>query len=275
MFHAVSQKTALRPIPIFSCDKALAKRWRQLQPNILLRNRGIDDYGDYETPERTIPEYPSQVNRPWQVIYPCGGGFSYHELGPFKSREWILESLIDIVAKGGNFQAGFGPGPDGKWQQEVIDRLSYVGGWLKVNGEAIYGTRPYLRYHEGDDLRFTRSKDKRFVYVISLKWPGATLSSELVKPKARTAIRMIGCEEDLAWWTEGGRLIVAMPKAMQDEARRPCKQAYAFKVESDDWQKFAASLPTPPPLPSGEKPSAVTLPAGAGHPFPAGGCDRA
>ena len=119
------------------------------------------EYGDYETPEGKIPEDPNQVKRPWQVIYPCGGGFSYQER-QFKSREWILESLIDIVAKGGNFQAGFGPGPDGKWQQEMIGPCQPT--WRLAEGErrAIFATRPYMRYHEGADLRFTRTKDKKY-----------------------------------------------------------------------------------------------------------------
>jgi alpha-L-fucosidase len=221
----------------------VARMARQLQPNILLRNRGIGDYGDYETPEGTIPEDPNQVKRPWQVIYPCGGGFSYHKNGPFQTREWILESLIDIVAKGGNFQAGFGPGPDGKWQQETIDRISYIGDWLKVNGECIFTTRPYLRYHEGKDLRFTRSKDKKYVYLISLKWPGETLQTRLVKAKQGSAIRMLGLDQDLKWRLEGENLVIDLPKELQDEADRPCRQAYAFKVESDAWEKIA----DPPP----------------------------
>ena len=225
----------------------VAKMARSLQPNIMLRNRGIDDYGDYETPEQSIPENPNQIKRPWQVIYACGGGFSYHKNGPFKSKEWILQSLIDIVAKGGNFQAGFGPGPDGKWQQEVIDRLAYVGDWLKVNGESIYCTRPYLRYHEGADLRFTRSKDKKTLYIISLKWPGKTLSSALARPKPGSAVRMIGYEGDLPWRRDGDHVTVSIPDELQDESKRPCKQAYVFKIESEDWDAIADSLPTATP----------------------------
>ena len=224
----------------------IAKMARQLQPNIMLRNRGIDDYGDYETPERTIPEDPSHVKRPWQVIYPCGAGFSYKENDTYKSREWVLESLIDIVAKGGNFQVGFGPDPNGKWPREMIERLSYVGDWLKVNGEGIYATRPYLRYHEGKDLRFTRSKDKKYLYVISLKWPGKSLNSAMVKPKAGSAIRMLGSDTDLTWRMDGNNVVIDMPDALQDESKRPCKQAYVFKVESEDWNKFADSLPPTP-----------------------------
>jgi alpha-L-fucosidase len=215
----------------------VARMARKLQPNIMLRNRGIDDYGDYETPEGTIPEDPSRVRRPWQVIYPCGTGFSYKKNDTYKPKEWVLESLIDIVAKGGNFQVGFGPDPNGKWPQEMIDRVGYVGDWLKLNGEAIYCTRPYMRYREGTDLRFTRTKDRKYVYIISLKWPGETLTSKLVKAKEGSAIRLIGFNEDLKWRREGDSLSIEMPKALQDETRRPCKQAYVFKVEAEDWDK--------------------------------------
>ncbi|SPE56921.1 putative Alpha-L-fucosidase [Verrucomicrobia bacterium] len=214
----------------------VAKLARGLQPNIMLRNRGIDAYGDYETPEGTIPEDPNKIKRPWQVIYPCGSGFSYKQNDKYKPQEWVLESLIDIVAKGGNFQIGFGPDPDGKWPQEMIDRVSYVGDWLKVNSECIFATRPYLRYHEGDSLRFTRTKDKKYVYVVCLKWPGETLKTALVKAREGSAIRMLGLDQDLKWHKDGGTLVIEMPKNLEDAAMRPCKQAYAFKVESEPWE---------------------------------------
>jgi len=213
----------------------VAKLARSLQPNIMLRNRGIAQYGDYETPEREIPEDPNQIKRPWQVIYPCGTGFSYKNNDTYKSREWVLESLIDIVSKGGNFQVGFGPDATGRWPQEMIDRVNYVGDWLKVNGESIFATRPYLRYHEGKDLRFTRTKDKKYVYIISLKWPGETLQSKLVKAKAGSSIRLLGADQELKWHQNQAGLTIELPKALQDESHRPSRQAYAFKVEADQW----------------------------------------
>jgi alpha-L-fucosidase len=228
----------------------VAKMARKLQPNIMLRNRGINEYGDYETPEKTIPGDPNVMRRPWQTIYPCSSGFSYKRNDTYKPREWVLESLIDIVAKGGNFQVGFGPDPTGKWPQEMIERVSYVGDWLKINGECIYATRPYLRYHEGQDLRFTRSKDKKYVYIISLKWPGTVLASTLVKVKPGSHIRMLGYDHDLVWRQDDRRLTIELPQELQAEAQRPCLQAYAFKLESEDWGKFASSLPEVPPLPS-------------------------
>jgi alpha-L-fucosidase len=231
----------------------IARLARKLQPNVMLRNRGIDDYGDYETPEGSIPSDPNNMKRPWQVIYPCGTGFSYKKNDTYKSREWVLESLVDIVAKGGNFQVGFGPDPDGKWPKEMIDRVSYVGDWLKVNGECIYATRPYLRYHEGTDLRFTRSKDKTFVYVISLRWPGETLNTRMVKAKEGSKIRMLGVNGELKWRQDATGLTIELPKELQDEAKRPCRQAHAFKIESQPWETFSSSLPDEPSLPSQSK----------------------
>jgi alpha-L-fucosidase len=209
----------------------VAKMARKLQPQIMMRNRGIGDYGDYETPEGEIPEDPSKVNRPWQVIYPCGTGFSYKKHDKYKPKEWVLESLIDIVAKGGNFQVGFGPDPNGKWPTEMIERVNYVGDWLKVNGEAIYATRPYIRYREGEDIRFTRSKDGRFVYIISLKWPGKTLNTSLVKAQAGSAIRMLGANQKMKWSQFANSLTIEIPPAIA--SKKPCEQAYVFKVECE------------------------------------------
>ncbi|MEI7733085.1 MAG: alpha-L-fucosidase [Verrucomicrobiota bacterium] len=231
----------------------VAKLARQLQPNIMLRNRGINEYGDYETPEQTIPGDPNNMKRPWQVIYPGSSGFSYKKNDTYKPREWVLESLIDIVSKGGNFQVGFGPDPTGKWPQEMIERVSYVGAWLKVNGECIYATRPYLRYHEGTDLRFTRTKDKKYLYIISLKWPGEALHSKLARVREGSKVRLLGYDHDLAWRREGEGVVIDMPKELQEAAKRPSLQAYAFKVESEPWEKFSATLPEEPPLPTQSK----------------------
>ena len=114
--------------------------------------------------------------------------------------------------------------------------------------EAIFATRPYLRWHEDKNIRFTRTKDKEFVYIISLAWPGETLCSRMVKPKAGSGIRLLGCDRDLKWRMEGDNLIIELPKVLQGENGRPCCPAYAFKVESEAWEAFAAALPleTPP-----------------------------
>ena len=225
---------------------------RKLQPDVMLRARGIGNYGDYFTPERFVPGDVQNTDMPWFVIYPLGTSFAY-DPNPkaYKGGAWIVRNLIDAVAKGGNFMVAVGPDKDGRFSPTAVENLKTAGDWLKVNGPCIYATRPYLRFHEGEDLRFTRSKDKKSVYIISLKWPGKTLQTNLVKPLPGSAIRMIGFDADLSWHQDGETLSIELPAELQEEAKRPCQMAYAFKVDSQPWEKFEASLPAEIPLAAG------------------------
>jgi alpha-L-fucosidase len=210
---------------------------RQLQPDVLMRERGIAAYGDYTTPENWIPASEGQtdkrVDRPWMVIYTLSGQFAYDPDGSrYKSGSWILSNLIDIVAKGGNFMPSIGPDATGRFHPAAIKQLEYVGDWLRVNGEAIYATRPWKHYKEGDSIRFTRSKDQKHVYAISLKWPGRELCLKHVKPREGSRIVMLGVRDPLPWHIDSTRgLVVAIPEYLQTERARPCRQAYVLKIE--------------------------------------------
>lgn len=239
----------------------IVKMVRRLQPGVVMRNRGIQQYGDYGTPEMNIPKSgelakttAGNVGRgdmPWQLIYHIGQGWSYLPNDLYKSPEWILATFIDVVAKGGNMQLGFGPPGTGKWQKEMVERLDYLGAWLKVNGEAIYKTRAWKRWKEGDTIRYTRSKDNAYVYAISLEWPGDSLVLQSIRPRAGTSITMLGVAEPLKWHMDDKQgLIIEIPAALQDESKRPCKQAYAFRVEGDLNEASAAPMPTTLPAPT-------------------------
>ena len=115
---------------------------RRLQPDVMFRDRGIGNYGDYDTPERVIPGSKSKGDRPWFVIYPLAKDFDYDpDPGHYKGGEWIIRSLLDCVAKGGNFMVGVGPDANGKFHPQAIENIQTAGAWLKVNGEGIYATR--------------------------------------------------------------------------------------------------------------------------------------
>jgi alpha-L-fucosidase len=208
---------------------ALARMSRDLQPRVLLRNRGIGAYGDMYTPEREIPP-GFQPGSPWQEIYPGGEAFSYLPNDVYKPAEWIVHTLVDVVAKGGNFEVGYGPMPSGRFPEEAVTRLRAVGKWLSVNGEAIYGSRPYSTFQEGDDVRFTRSKDGRTVYAISLKWPGDTFRTKLVKPGRGADITLLGSQAKLAWHREGRGVVVEIPGSLQE--KHPCDYAWVFRIRN-------------------------------------------
>ncbi|MGA8185162.1 MAG: alpha-L-fucosidase, partial [Terriglobia bacterium] len=226
------------PIDLLSLDIAwpaaasqdiadLAMMVRKLQPNVLMRHRGIGPYGDYYTPEREVPGGFSKGN--WMVIYPGGQAFSYLPNDVYQPKEWVLESLIDIVAKGGNFEVGYGPMPNGTWPQETTERLIYVGDWLSVNGEAIYATRAWKVYKQGDAVRFTRSKDGRYLYAISLKWPGNKLVVDSVRAVPGSPVLMLGVEKPMRWQQQGDSVAIDIPPEVA--ANKPCRQAFVMKIQ--------------------------------------------
>ncbi len=165
----------------------------------------------------------------------------------FKSVTTLVHDLVDIVSKNGNLLLNVGPKSDGTIPAEASERLLGLGDWLRVNGEAIYGTRHWKIFGEGDttvgeghmqefadkpftaqDVRFT-SKDGA-LYAITLGWQGeSTLIKSLGSGSPLAAeqietISMLGLPDMLAWSQDADGLHITMP------AQRPCDHAYTFKI---------------------------------------------
>ena len=121
--------------------------------------------------------------------------------------------------------------PNGAWPQETVQRLEYVGDWLKVNGEAIYSTRPRKVIREGNSVWFTRSKDNRYVYAISMGWPGSTFVVRSVRAARGSRVSMLGVEQPMRWRQSERGLIIEIPQEVAEN--KPCKQAYTFKIEAE------------------------------------------
>jgi len=207
---------------------------RELQPHVMLRNRGIGNYGDYYTPERAAPGSSEESDKPWFCIYPLGTDFSYEpDAAKYKGTEWIVLNLVDTVAKGGGLMIGVGPSARGEFHPEGVGQMKGAGAWLKVNGEAIYATRPRdgSLWNEGDTVRYTRSKDRRFVYSILTKWPGQQVNLRTVRPKPGTQVMLLGSDTPLSWRFDSERgTTIVFPENLQQALNRPCEHAWCLKI---------------------------------------------
>ncbi len=165
----------------------------------------------------------------------------------FKTPEFVVQQLIDIVSKNGNLLLNIGPRSDGTIPEEVQSVLRDVGAWLKVNGEAIYGTRPWKIYGEGptkvaagsfhdtdtagytpEDFRFT-TKGKT-LYAIELGWPSSgeavlhSLGSGAINGQKIASVVLLGSDAKLAFQQQTDALRIHLP------SQAPGKYAYAFRI---------------------------------------------
>ena len=208
---------------------------RRIQPDVMLRDRGTGKYGDYDTPERAIPKSGNKPQMPWFTIYPLAKDFDYdNNAADYKGGPWIIRSLLDCVAKGGNFMVGVGPDADGKFHPQAIENIQTAGAWLKINGEGVYATRPREGdlWHEGTEILYTQSKDHKTLYAFSLHWPGKTLTLKTVHPTVGSSIMLFGYDKPLRWtYSAESGTVIQMPDELQDPDKQKNFFACGFKIQ--------------------------------------------
>jgi len=95
------------------------------------------------------------------------------------------------------------------------------------------GEQPAVTSENGP-IRFTRRKDERALYAICLQWPGPTLRLRTVGAAQSTKITLLGVNQSLKWHDDtSGGMVIETPSALQDEAKRPCKVAWTFRIEGE------------------------------------------
>ncbi|WP_343732811.1 alpha-L-fucosidase [Duganella sp.] len=183
--------------------------------------------------------------QPWQTDTSIGDWF-YSDGYKYKSTAEVIYMLADIVSKNGNLLLNVVQYADGSLPPESRKFLDEMAVWIGVNGEAIYGTRPWKVYGEGptqhaggamnengaytaQDIRFTAKGNA--VYAITLGQPSAEVVIQSLGKKARYAgapiqsVRLLGHKAALTWTQRDDALVVKLPQPL------PATQAAAFKIE--------------------------------------------
>jgi alpha-L-fucosidase len=215
---------------------------------------GVINYKDYAIQEHSavLDLERGQLGeiRPlyWQTDTSVSNeSWGYIQNDTFKTPQFVVQQLIDIVSKNGNLLLNIGPRSDGTIPEDVQVVLRDVGSWLKINGEAIYGTRPWKIYGEGptkvaagsfhdtdtagysaEDFRFTTKGNT--LYAIELGWPAGaeavihSLGSSATSTQKIGSVMLLGTDAKLAFEQKADGLHIQLP------AQSPGKYAYVFRI---------------------------------------------
>ena len=205
-------------------------RWHGGSQECVMCLKNVPDHGFYFEGIATLDierRRASEIlSEPWQTDTSIGP-WGYSVWRPYRPVGEIIHELVDIVSKNGNMLLNVPPKADGTLDEETERILLEIGRWMDVNGEAIYGTRPWP-ISALDDLRFTRKED--VLYVIALAWPGPgqplTIPAAALGERAGTAtgVTLLGHTGVLSWTQQEDGLVVTMPEGV------PCEHACALKV---------------------------------------------
>jgi alpha-L-fucosidase len=209
----------------------IASMSRTHQPGLIIVDRTVTgEYENYTTPEQEVPSEP--LSYPWETCMTMGGSWSYVPGDKYKSANKLIQLLVKIVSRGGNFLLNVGPGPDGDWDPVVYQRMEELGKWININGEGIYGSKPLPPYSSGN-IYLTQSKDGKNKYAFYLSdSANVVLPAEMTISLSLTeknTVRILGVPGKLKWKNVNGIAVVSIPASLR--AKVKSNHAVVFKIE--------------------------------------------
>ena len=205
--------------------EALFREYYAAVPNGVVNDRWLSAAGaphaDFRTSEFKV-EADIAPDK-WEAVRGMSRGFGFNQNeddADYGPPEKFVHMLIDVVAKNGNLLLNVGPRADGSIPEPQLAILARLGAWLDANGEAIYGTRPWVRFAATTDrgvaVRFTATPGREVVYAILLGTPPAgdlTIEGFAETP---TAVRLVAGGAPLAWSATATGLRVTLPALRAD-----------------------------------------------------------
>jgi alpha-L-fucosidase len=207
-----------------------------IQPSIITNDRlkRPNFPGDHKTPEQRIPNLKDLDGTDWETCMTMNGTWGYKSYDHnYKSTETLIRNLLDIASKGGNFLLNVGPTDLGEFPQESIEILAKMGQWMKVNGEAVYGTKasPWGLFDWG---RCTKKETKNgtSLYFSVFNWPAdGKLSIPSFTNKVISA-KLIASGTALKTKASEGELTITLPLTAPDAIASVIRVDVKGKVEN-------------------------------------------
>ena len=185
---------------------------------------------DFNTPE--YARFDDIVEKKWESTRGVGHSFGANRNErpeDIVTATELVRMFADVVSKNGNLLIGIGPDQHGRIMDEQVAPLRGLGEWMAVNGDAMYGSRPWhmasATTTEGGDVRFTRTGDT--VNAVVLDLPERTFGIRGVDATGVTGVRALGIDEPLEWSVNQGMLHVTFPE------RAPVSPAHVLSITGD------------------------------------------
>jgi alpha-L-fucosidase len=209
-------RNAVTDALVRSAGAVVQALWRYIPENRKHLTFASSKHYDFRTPEYDVLRTASA--RKWELARGVGHSFGanrHEEPEDIITETELIQMFCDVVSKNGNLLLGVGPRPDGTVPEVQQAPLRGLGAWLDVNGEAIYGSRPWVVTEsvtaDGTPLRFTKSGEG--VYVLVMGMPQARrITMRAVDGSRVRRVRLVGSDAQLEWSVEpGGDLSVTLP----------------------------------------------------------------
>ncbi len=116
----------------------------------------------------------------WQSCTTFGTSFGYPEGDKYKTIKGVMHEMIEVISRNGNFLINIGPRGDGTLVPEQVERLRAMGDWLKINGDAIYGSR-YWKVCDQKNEHLAFTTNGKNIYAIKMEKPFVSFTIEACK----------------------------------------------------------------------------------------------